>query len=51
MKGSIIGTGYKGKIEKWGQKITFKESKKVNIKKYDGNMDTKYIEAEKERMG
>jgi len=44
LKGSIIGTGYKGKIEKWGQKITFKESKKVNIKKYDGNMDTKYIE-------
>ncbi len=44
LKGALIGTGYKEKIEGLGQIIKIEESKKVEIQKYDGNMDTKYIE-------
>ena len=44
LKGALIGTGYVEKIKGWGQTIEFEESKKVSIKKYNGKMDTKYIE-------
>lgn len=44
LKGALIGTGYVEKIKSWGQTIEFEESKKVLIKKYDGKIETKYIE-------
>lgn len=45
LKGALIGTGLVNDItKKWGQSIEFAEKKKININKYDGNMDIKYIE-------
>lgn len=44
LKGTIIGTGYAEKIKSWGQTIEFEESKKITIKKYDGKIETKYIQ-------
>ena len=46
LKSALIGTGYVENIKSWGQEITFEEpkNKKVEIKKYEGNMDIKYIE-------
>lgn len=44
LKSSLIGVGYYDKIKGWGQEIEFEESKKITINKYNGNMETKYIE-------
>ncbi len=44
LKGALTVTGFVDKIKGWGQEIKFEDSKKLNIKKYDGKMETKYIE-------
>lgn len=44
LKSTLIGVGYVNKIKARGQEITFKESKKITINKYDGNLTFKYIE-------
>ena len=46
LKSALIGTGYVSKIEGWGQTIKFEEKNKVEISKYDGNMETNYIQVE-----
>ena len=32
--------------KKYGQKVEFEDNKKITINKYDGNLETKYIENE-----
>lgn len=45
LKSSLIGVGgYSEKIESWGQEINIEEQKKVSIPKYDGELETNYIE-------
>ena len=45
LKGTLIGTGYVQTMRNLGQKVEFSnEKKKITINKYEGNMETKYIE-------
>ena len=44
LKSTLIGVGYVSKIEGWGQKIEFDSKKKITINKFNGKMNTKYIE-------
>lgn len=45
LKSALIGTGgYSEKIKAWGQEINIEEKKKITIPKYDGELETKYIE-------
>ena len=44
LKSALIGPGYVETIKSWGQTINFEEKKKIEIKKYDGKMETVYIE-------
>lgn len=47
LKSSLVGTGgYAEKIETWGQEIEIEEKKNITISKYDGELETKYIEDE-----
>ena len=44
LKSTLIGVGYYNKIKNYGQKIDIKEEKRIIIDKYDGVLQTKYIE-------
>lgn len=45
LKSALIGTGgYQESLEALGQEVSIEEKNKVEIKKYDGEMSTKYIE-------
>ena len=47
LKGTLIGSGFYTKMtKKYGQKVEFEDNKKITINKYDGNLETKYIENE-----
>ena len=45
LKGTLIGSDYYNSMtKKYGQKVQMEEKKKITINKYDGKLDTKYIE-------
>lgn len=44
LKSTLIGVGYYDKIKSFGQEIVINEERRVIINKYNGNMQTKYIE-------
>ena len=43
LKSSLIGTGYVDSIQGWGQEISFDEKKNIEIGKFTGSMETKYM--------
>jgi len=44
LKGTLIGSGYYNKMTKeFGQSVQMEDKNKITINKYDGNLDTKYI--------
>lgn len=47
LKGTLIGSGYYNRMTKeYGQRVQLEDKKKITINKYDGKLDTKYLETQ-----